>query len=115
MGVIRGAVCAENTIGDISNKAVELFADILRRNGLSVGDAVIFSATNDLDACYPAEAVRKRFNMPNAAFMCFAEMSVCGGLDHCLRVGVIAPKLPQENCKHCYLGKAAVLRRDIAN
>lgn len=116
MGVIRGAVCAENTKEDISDKAVELIAAVLEKNNLSPDDvdAVIFSATNDLDACYPATAVRERYSMSNAAFMCFAEMTVENSLDHCLRVSVFTEKLSQKDCKHCYLGGAAVLRKDCA-
>lgn len=117
MGVIRGAICAENTQQDISEKTVELIAAIFARNNLSADDveAVIFSATSDLDACYPAAAVRERYSMSNVAFMCLAEMSVENSLDHCLRVSVFAPKISQNECNHCYLGRARCLRRDLSD
>ncbi len=115
MGVIRGAICAENTQQDISAKSVELIETIFRVNNLSPCDieAVIFSATADLDACYPAKAVRNRFNMPNVAFMCLAEMSVKSSLDHCLRVSVFCAKIQQNDCRHCYIGKVKCLRQDL--
>lgn len=115
MGVIRGAICAENTENDISLRAVELVSAILSANALSCGDveAVFFSATSDLDARYPATAVRERLAMDDVAFMCFAEMRVRGSLDHCLRVSVFAPKLNQDECKHCYIGRASCLRQDL--
>lgn len=116
MGAIRGAICAENTREDISLQAVTLVNEILSKNNLQVADveAVIFSATSDLDVCYPAQAVREHFVMDNVAFMCFAEMPVQGALDHCLRVCVLTPKLNQKDCKHCYLGRAKCLRSDLS-
>lgn len=115
MGAIRGAICAENTKQDISDKAIELVEAILAQNNLKPDevDAVLFSATNDLDACYPAKAVRERFAMDNVAFMCLAEMSVRGSLDHCLRVCVFTSVRIQRDCKHCYLGRAGILRTDL--
>lgn len=117
MGVIRGAICVENSEKDISQKAVELIETIFISNKLSADDveAVIFSATSDLDACYPAAAVRERYSMSNVAFMCLAEMSVENSLDHCLRVSVFAPKISQNDCNHCYLGRARCLRRDLSD
>lgn len=115
MGAIRGAICAQNTIDDISAKSIELVEEIMRRNNLSVGDieCVIFSVTDDLTVCYPAKAVRERFKMNQTAFMCLAEMKVDGALDHCIRVLVNVPTLRQADCKHCYLGQAECLRKDL--
>ena len=113
MKVIRGAICAENTISGISDAAVTLVREILNANGLSQEQvsAVFFSATNDLDACYPATAVRREL-LPNASFMCFQEMNTVCSLKHCIRVAVFAET---NVVHHCYLGEAAVLRRDLAN
>ena len=115
MGAIRGAICAENTVEDISAKSLTLVNEIIARNNLCLADieAIIFSATDDLNACYPAKSVREQLNLPNVAFMCFAEMKVTGSLAHCMRVCVLVSGLPQSECKHCYLGEAAALRRDL--
>lgn len=115
MGAIRGAICAENTQQDISAQAVALIGEIIAKNNLTVGDieAVFFSSTSDLDACYPAQAVRRHFCMDNIAFMCFAEMNVLGSLDHCLRACVFSSKISQADCKHCYVGRAKCLRLDL--
>ena len=115
MGAIRGAICADNTIEDISAKSCDLVREILSRNNVQKDDiqAIIFSATQDLDACYPAKRVREQLDLPNVAFMCVAEMNVQGALDHCLRVCVLVDGMPQRSCKHCYIGKAAVLRADL--
>lgn len=115
MGAIRGAICAENTAEDISEKSVALFKDILEKNRLEPSDvdAVFFSVTKDLNACYPAESVRKNFAMKNAAFMCFAEMNAENGLPKCIRVCVFTEKISQKDCVHRYIGEAAVLRKDL--
>lgn len=114
MGVIRGAICAQNTAEDISARAEELVREILRRNSLCERDvqAILFTATADLNACYPAQSVRQ-FLGGNIAYICAQEMNVVGSLDHCLRVCVFAQKLSQDECKHCYLGKAAILHPDL--
>lgn len=109
--VIRGAICAENTTESISRNAVALVAEILQKNNLDAEriSAVFFSVTPDLNVCYPATEVRKAL-LPDAAFMCFAEMSVAGSLDHCIRVAVFAEA---DEVYHCYLGRAATLRPDL--
>ena len=109
--VIRGAICAENTAESISQNALALVGEILERNCLLPEQvlAVFFSATPDLDACYPATKVRETL-LPKAAFMCFAEMHVVGSLPHCIRVAVFAET---ERVEYCYLGEAAQLRPDL--
>ena len=109
--VIRGAICAENTAASISESAETLVKVIMARNCLAAEQisAVFFSATADLNACYPATQVRKTL-LPNVAFMCFQEMSVKGSLPGCIRVSVFAET---ETVQHCYLGKAAQLRPDL--
>ena len=92
-----------------------LIGEILAQNSLQAEDveAVFFTATSDLNACYPARAIRERFAMSNTAFMCFAEMTVVNSLDHCLRACVFTSKIQQSDCIHCYLGRAKSLREDL--
>ena len=115
MGAIRGAICAENTVEDISAKSLQLVREIVASNGVNLDDieAIIFSVTEDLNACYPAKSVREGLNLPNVAFMCFAEMKVPNSLAHCIRVCVLVNGLSQNACRHCYIGEAAILRRDL--
>ena len=116
MGAIRGAICCENTCASIGEKAVELVGEILKVNKISASDvdAVFFTSTSDLNACYPAKAVREQLNMSNVAFMCAQEMDIAVSLEHCIRVCVFVPKLSQKRCKHCYLGEAKSLRIDLS-
>ena len=115
MAVIRGAICANNTIEDISSKSVELVNSIIQENNVDLQhiSAIIFSATKDLDACYPAKAVREQLCLSNVAFMCFQEMDVVGSLDHCIRVGIFVDDFSQSNVKHVYIGRAQQLRKDL--
>ena len=117
MGSIRGAICAKNTVEDIAQKSVLLVKTIIEQNELSLDkiEAVIFSVTDDLNACYPAKSVREELNLNQAAFMCFREMSVPNTLSNCIRVCVLVEGLAQNRCKHCYLGEAAALRTDLQN
>ena len=58
---IRGATSVEaNTVEAILEAARELLVEIVRRNGVEPYEvaAVIFTATGDLDAAFPAEAGR---------------------------------------------------------
>lgn len=115
MGAIRGAICAKNTVEDISQKSVELISAIIVANGISSSkiEAIIFSVTDDLNACYPAKSVRETFQLNNVAFMCLHEMNVPNSLPNCIRVCVLVKGLAQKKCKHCYLGQASVLRPDL--
>lgn len=116
MGAIRGAICAKNTPEDISQKSVDLIRAILDDNGISPDrvEAIIFSVTDDLNACYPAKSVRERLGFNNVAFMCLQEMSVPNSLPNCIRVCVFVKGLAQKKCCHCYLGDAAILRPDLS-
>lgn len=116
MGAIRGAICCENTSSSIGSKAIELVREIMTLNKISVCDveAILFTATRDLDACYPAKSVREELNMPNVAFVCAQEMSVAASIDHCIRVCVFVSRLIQQECVHCYLGEARALREDLS-
>lgn len=115
MGAIRGAICAKNTVEDISQKAIDLVWAIVRDNGISFNriEAIIFSVTDDLNACYPAKSVREKFQLDNVAFMCLKEMSVPNSIPNCIRVCVLVNGLSQKKCNHCYIGEAAALRPDL--
>lgn len=112
MKVIRGAVCAENNEKSISENALLLVSEILAANRLADRDVecVFFSVTPDLNACYPAAAVRRNL-LPEASFMCFSEMPAEGSMPHVIRVAVFVNKdiLPV----HRYIGEASALRPDL--
>jgi chorismate mutase len=85
------------------------------RNGFAVEDiaSVIFTATPDLDAVYPAVAARE-LGWTETPLLCVQEMAVLDSLRSCIRVLLHW----NTNCdagdvKHVYLEGARVLRPDL--
>lgn len=114
---IRGAITvSHNTKEEIINSAKELIDTILKANTIQIGDIIeiLFTATKDLTAAYPAVGARA-LGITNAALMCMQEMYVEGSLAMCIRVSihVKSAKLTQETVKHQYLREAARLRPDL--
>jgi len=90
----------------------ELLEEIAAANSLVVNDVayVIFTATPDLDAVYPARAARK-LGWTNTPLLCMQEMAVKDSLPSCIRVLVAwNTDLPAEEIEHVYLGRANALR-----
>ena len=113
---IRGAISIDaNTPEAIATATCELLQRIVAANDVTVEDvtSVIFTATPDLDATYPARAARD-MGWVNAPFLCVQEMPVEGSLPRCLRVLLHwnTDKLPDQ-IRHVYLGEAWVLRPDL--
>lgn len=113
MRAIRGAICAQNTKADIAEKSVALVQKIFELNALNKDDvtAIIFTATKDLFAEYPAKAVRLALDLPNVAFLCLQEMFVENSLPNCIRVCVFAEGVGKVT--PCYLDGAENLRADL--
>jgi chorismate mutase len=113
---IRGATCADANEGDAIIVATRrLLACIVAANDLSVDDvaSVIFTATPDLDAAYPARAARE-MGWVNTPLLCMQEMAVADSLPRCIRALVHwnTDRAPHE-IRHVYLGAARALRPDL--
>jgi len=116
---IRGAVVAEeNSQEAIYTVTSELFREILRHNPdlKLVGIAsIFFTVTPDLDAAYPALAVRQ-MGWKEVAMLCSQEIPVPDSLAMCIRVLIHWNTYhTQEEIRHVYLGEASILRPDIAS
>lgn len=113
---IRGATTvASNTKEEILAATQEMMAEIISTNNLQQDDAaaVFITATGDLNAVYPAQAVRE-MGWTLTPLMCYQEMRVEGSLEKCIRVIVlINTELDQGQIQHCYLRGAQVLRPDL--
>ena len=114
---IRGAVCAEaNRADDILKATRALLQRIMAANDVSAEDlgSVIFTATPDLNAAYPARAARQ-LGWTEVPLLCMQEMAVAGSLPRCIRVLVHwhTDRAPEE-IRHVYLGEARALRPDLA-
>ena len=113
---IRGAITIEENTKECIWRNTELMlAEIMNRNGLSADDiiSVVFTATRDIDAAYPAVALRK-MGITEASLICMQEMYVKGSLEMCIRVMVtINTDKAQKEMQHVYLKGAVVLRPDL--
>lgn len=114
---IRGATGVRaNDASSILAATRELLERIVAANHLLVKDvsSVIFTTTPDLDAAYPARAVRE-MGWVNTPLLCMQEMAVAGMLNRCIRVLVHwNTTLEPDQIQHIYLGEARVLRPDLA-
>jgi chorismate mutase len=113
---IRGAITVEeNTRQEILDKTKRLLRAIIDKNALRYEDiiSIIFTATRDLDAVYPAVAARE-MGMTQVPLLCCQEMYVEGSLEKCIRVLIHAYWDDDRAPHHVYLEKAVNLRPDIA-
>ena len=113
---IRGATSVEANDADAIIAATrELLERIVAVNGVPVGDiiSVIFTATPDLDAAYPARAARG-LGWSSTPLLCMQEMAVVGSLPRCIRVLMHwRTDLAPEQIRHVYLSDARALRPDL--
>lgn len=113
---IRGATTVEsNTKDAILEATQELLSALIDVNGIQEDDvaSVFFSATQDLNAEFPALAAR-HMGWSHAALTCMQEMYVPGSLPMCVRIlmHVNTPKR-QDEVRFVYLRGAKALRPDI--
>lgn len=114
---IRGAITVEKNDREcILENTRMLLNNIIKTNNIKKENiiSIIFTATKDIDAVYPAVAARE-IGIVQAGLMCTQEMYVKGSLEMCIRVIVNALcEDEQKNIKHIYLKKASVLRPDLS-
>jgi len=112
---IRGATTASgNSVKEIEVAVVELIDELISRNNLIKTNilSITFSATKDLNACFPASIARKFNELDSVAFLDCQQMYVSNDIDFCIRVmaQVLLPK--NFHVKHPYLRGASKLRPD---
>ena len=112
---IRGATTASgNTVEEIENAVVELINELISRNSLIKSNllSITFTATKDLDACFPASIARKCNGLDSVAFLDCQQMHVTNDVDFCIRI-MAQVLLPFDyQVKHPYLRGASKLRTD---
>jgi chorismate mutase len=115
MFALRGAVSVErNEAQPILEATSELMREIMARNELSP-DAVIsclFTATDDLDAEFPAVAARA-VGFERVPLLCAREIPVPGSMPRVIRVLIHYTAGEQHEPEHVYLGETRALRRDL--
>ena len=113
---IRGAILAEdNTKESILTATRELLDRIVRANDVVESDVagIFFTATPDLDAEFPAYAVRD-MGWKRTASLCAHEMSVPGAMERVIRAMVFVNWRHSQPVKHQYIGRARELRPDLS-
>jgi len=102
--------------GAILEGTAELVTQIMARNELSTDDviSVLFTATPDLTAEFPALAARK-IGFHDVPLICATEIAVPGAMPRVVRLMAhVQTDLPRSAIQHVYLRGAAALRLDIA-
>lgn len=113
---IRGAITVkDNHVDEILEATSLLLSTIIEANCLLQEEiiAMLFTATRDLDAAYPAKAARD-FGFNEISLMCMQEMYVKDSLPRCIRVMVLCDREKKNSVKHIYLREARFLRPDLA-
>ena len=112
---IRGATTASgNSLREIEVAVVELIDELISRNKLIKTNilSITFTATKDLDACFPASIARKFNGLDSVAFIDCQQMYVSNDVDFCIRIMAQVLLPPNHPIKHPYLREAASLRTD---
>lgn len=115
---IRGATTAsDNTIEAIRDAVTELLNEIEKHNRLDPDEiiSVIFTATKDLDAIFPAAIARERPTWNSVPLLDVQQMHVQGSLSRCIRI-LIQVNVPSATLEivHTYLRDAKHLRPDLS-
>jgi chorismate mutase len=112
---IRGATTASgNSVEEIEDAVVELIDELISRNSLIKSNllSITFTATKDLDACFPASIARKCNGLDSVAFLDCQQMYVSNDIDFCIRIMAQVLLPPNNQVNHPYLRGAAKLRTD---
>ena len=112
---LRGATSvSSNDAQKILDATTELMQAIMERNALTPDHVVscIFTATNDLNAEFPAVAARA-LGFERVPLLCAREIPVPRALPRVIRVLIHYYADDDHEPRHVYLGDAAELRTDL--
>ncbi len=114
---VRGAITLENNSKEeVKNATIKLTKEVLEKNNINKDDIafVIYTVTNDINADFPAKYARLELGFDLIPMMCYREMEVEGSIPLCLRMLLtFNTNKTQKEIKHCYLGNAQTLRKDL--
>jgi chorismate mutase len=112
---LRGAISVErNHAREIHEATTTLLSEIMQRNGLGPEEVVscIFTATDDLDAEFPAAAARA-LGFERVPLLCAREMAVPDAMPRVIRVLIHYHAADGHRARHVYLREASALRSDL--
>lgn len=114
---VRGAITVEaNEESCILEATGRLTQELIAENELNAEDvaSVIITVTHDLDAAFPARAVRAIEGWDLVPLLCSNEIPVPGGLAKCVRIMMLVnTEKSMQEIRHVFLEGAAVLRPDL--
>jgi chorismate mutase len=113
---LRGATTVDaDTTEQITERVQSLVAEMLERNGIAKDDliSVIFTATSDIHAMFPALAARE-MGLGDVPLLCAQELDIVGGAVQCIRVLMhLNTDRARDELHHIYLEGARSLRDDL--
>ena len=111
---IRGATTVDANAADpIKQRTLELLGILVASNGIRPEDvaSATFTVSGDLDADFPAVAVRSLPGWDEVPLLCAREIPVKGSLPRCVRVLLHwNTDRPQRDVRHVFLRGARSLR-----
>src|SRR5699024_945680 len=114
---IRGATTVtENTEKEITSSTKNLVEMMIQSNNVKPEDVshIFFSATTDLNASFPAKAVREINGWTYVPVMCMQEMDVPNSLNLFIRIMMaINTDKNKEEIEHVFKNEAVKLRPDL--
>lgn len=102
-----------NEAGRIVARTEELLSRMIAENGILPGDvaSAVFTVTDDLDAEFPAVAVRTLSGWADVPLLCAREIPVPGSLGRCVRILLYwNTERPSADVRHVFLRGARELR-----
>ncbi|MEH7355283.1 chorismate mutase [Neobacillus drentensis] len=116
---VRGATTVnENTEEAIVSATEELLAKLIEVNHIQPDSvaSVLISTTEDINAAFPAKALRNFAEWTYVPVMCMREIPVPNALKMCIRIMMhVDTEIAQEKIVHVYLKEAKVLRPDLGS
>jgi chorismate mutase len=113
---VRGAIQVDaNEREQILEGSFELVTQVLERNEIDPADliSVVFTATQDLNAEFPAYAARL-LGLTDVPLLCTTEIAVPGSMPRVIRLlAHVETERPRSEIRHVYLRGASALRTDL--
>lgn len=114
---VRGATTVtENNETEIIENTRTLVIDMIKQNNIQAEmvSHVFISVTNDLNATFPAKALREIDGWTYVPVMCMREIDVPNSLQKCIRIMmVVHTDAEQKNVHHVFHNDAIKLRPDL--
>lgn len=113
---VRGATqLVSDTRDQMLDRVAEMVTEVMTVNRLEVDDfiSVVFTATSDLVAEFPAYAARQ-LGFHDVPLICARELEIDGSMSRVVRLlAHVETDLARSEITHVYLHGAAALRRDL--